>query len=155
MNENKDKKEINFYYLKSEFNDVVQKLVKKLIEQKQSVLLSLKDDSEINNLDKFLWVKDKNSFLPHKKISEKLSYLDKIVLSCEKYSQNECLKKFDQVIISPNVIIKKFNFFRRFFVFSYEKTNNNSLENIKSKLKLRGFKVSCYFEHDKFKWKQI
>jgi hypothetical protein len=26
MNENKDKKEINFYYLKSEFNDVVQKL---------------------------------------------------------------------------------------------------------------------------------
>ena len=54
MNENKDKKEINFYYLKSEFNDVVQKLVKKLIEQKQSVLLSLKDESEINNLDKFL-----------------------------------------------------------------------------------------------------
>ena len=155
MNENKDKKEINFYYLKSEFNDVVQKLVKKLIEKKQSVLLSLKDESEINNLDKFLWVKDKNSFLPHKKISEKLSSLDKIVLSCEKDSHNEYLKKFDQVIISPNVIIKKFNFFRRFFVFSYEKINNNSLANTKSKLKLRGFKVSCYFEHDKFKWKQI
>ena len=101
MNENKDKKKINFYYLKSEFNDFVQKLVKKLIEQKQSVLLSLKDESEINNLDKFLWVKDKNSFLPHKKISEKLSSLDKIVLSCEKDSQNEYVKNFLKLLFHP------------------------------------------------------
>ena len=109
----KKEKEINFYYLKSEFQDVVQKLLKKLLDQKQNVVVSLKDENEMMNLDKFLWLKDKNSFLPHKKISEELTFLDKIVLSCEENIKCDKIKNFDQVIISPNVMIKRFNFFYR------------------------------------------
>ena len=115
MNENIKKKEINLYYLKSQFEDVVQKLLKKLLDQKQNIIVNLNDEDEVIKLDKFLWIKDKNSFLPHKKISEELTSLDRVVLSSGHNTKNENIKRFDQIIFSPSVKIEKFNFFRRFF----------------------------------------
>ena len=62
--------------------------------------------------------------------------------------------EFQQLIISPNVSIKKFEIFRKFFVFSYFKSMNEHL-NLKNKLKKLGFKAKCFIEYNTLKWKVI
>ena len=62
--------EINLYYVKSDFNYIVNSLVKKLRDKK--VIVNLSSELEMKSLDKYLWTKEKNEFLPHKTFTEKL-----------------------------------------------------------------------------------
>ena len=70
--------EINFYYVKSDFCHIVNSLAKKLRDKK--VLVNLSNELEMNFLDKYLWTKEKNEFLPHKTFTEKLNIRDNLVL---------------------------------------------------------------------------
>ena len=63
--------EINLYYLKSDFSSIVNSLAKKLRDKK--VIVNLSDELEMKALDKFLWTKEKNEFLPHKTFNEKFT----------------------------------------------------------------------------------
>ena len=56
--------DINFYYIKSDFCHIVNSLAKKLRYNK--ILINLSNELEMNFLDKYLWTKEKNEFLPHK-----------------------------------------------------------------------------------------
>ena len=65
--------EINLYYVKSDFSHIVNSLVKKLRDKK--VLINLSNELEMILLDKYLWTKEKNEFLPHTKLLRKNSTL--------------------------------------------------------------------------------
>ena len=97
--------EINLYYLKSDFSSIVNSLAKKLRDKK--VIVNLSDELEMKALDKFLWTKEKNEFLPHKTFNEKLYPKDKLVLFYGDYLKMKKILDFDIILISPRVKIKK------------------------------------------------
>ena len=89
--------EINFYYVKSDFCHIVNSLAKKLRDKK--VLVNLSNELEMNYLDKYLWTKEKNEFLPHKTFTEKLYPKDKLVLFYGDYLKMNNLLDFDIIFI--------------------------------------------------------
>ena len=93
--------DINFYYVKSDFSHIVNSLVKKLRDKK--VLVNLSNELEMNFLDKYLWTKEKNEFLPHKTFTEKLYPKDNLVLFYGDYLKMKNLLNFDIIFISPKV----------------------------------------------------
>ena len=101
--------EINFYYVKSDFNYIANSLVKNLSDQK--VIINLSSELEMKSLDKYLWTKEKNEFLPHKTFTEKLYPKDKLVLFYGDYLKMKKLLNFDIILISPKVKIRKISFF--------------------------------------------
>ena len=88
--------EINFYYVKSDFCHIVNSLVKKLRDKK--VIVNLSNELEMNFLDKYLWTKEKNEFLPHKTFTEKLYLKDKLVLFYGDYLKMNNLLNFDIIL---------------------------------------------------------
>ena len=84
--------EINLYYVKSDFSYIVNSLVKKLRDKK--VIINLSSELEMKSLDKYLWTKEKNEFLPHKTFTEKLYPKDKLVLFYGDYLQNGKTTRF-------------------------------------------------------------
>ena len=145
--------DINFYYIKSDFCHIVNSLAKKLRDKK--VLVNLSDELEMNFLDKYLWTKEKNEFLPHKTFTEKLYTKDNLVLFCGDYLKINNLLDFDIIFISPKVKIKKISNLKKFFFFSYDEVNKQIISTISTKLKNKIKKIKCFYEFDKFKWKTI
>ena len=145
--------DINFYYIKSDFCHIVNSLAKKLRDKK--VLVNLSDELEMNFLDKYLWTKEKNEFLPHKTFTEKLYIKDNLVLFYGDYLKINNLLDFDIIFISPKVKIKKISNLKKFFFFSYDEVNKQIISTISTKLKNRIKKIKCFYEFDKFKWKTI
>jgi len=145
--------EINLYYVKSDFNHIVNSLVKKLRDKK--VIVNLSNQSEMESLDKYLWTKEKNDFLPHKTFTEKLYSKDKLVLFYGDYLKMKNLIDFDIILISPNVKIKKISYLKKFFFFSHDEINNEIFFTISAKLKNKIKTIKCFYEFDKFKWKTI
>ena len=145
--------DINFYYIKSDFCHIVNSLAKKLRDKK--VLVNLSDELEMNFLDKYLWTKEKNEFLPHKTFTEKLYIKDNLVLFYGDYLKINNLLDFDIIFISPKVKIKKISNLKKFFFFSYDEVNKQIISTISTKLKNKIKKIKCFYEFDKFKWKTI
>ena len=145
--------EINFYYVKSDFCHIVNSLAKKLRDKK--VLVNLSNELEMNFLDKYLWTKEKNEFLPHKTFTEKLNIKDNLVLFHGDYLKINNLLNFDIILVSPKVKIKKISNLKKFFFFSYNEVNKQIISTISIKLKNKIKKIKCFYEFDKFKWKTI
>ena len=145
--------EINFYYVKSDFCHIVNSLAKKLRDKK--VLVNLSNELEMNFLDKYLWTKEKNEFLPHKTFTEKLNIKDNLVLFHGDYLKIKNLLNFDIILVSPKVKIKKISNLKKFFFFSYDEVNEQIISTISTKLKNKIKKIKCFYEFDKFKWKTI
>ena len=145
--------EINLYYVKSDFSQIVNSLVKKLRNKK--VIINLSSELEMRFLDKYLWTKEKNEFLPHKTFTEKLYPKDKLVLFYGDYLKMEKLLDFDIILISPKVKIKKISFLKKFLFFSYDEVNREIFSEISTKLKNKIKTLKCFYEFDKFKWKTI
>ena len=145
--------EINLYYVKSDFSQIVNSLVKKLRNKK--VIINLSSELEMRFLDKYLWTKEKNEFLPHKTFTEKLYPKDKLVLFYGDYLKMEKLLDFDIILISPKVKIKKISFLKKFLFFSYDEFNKEIFSEISTKLKNKIKTIKCFYEFDKFKWKTI
>ena len=145
--------DINFYYIKSDFCHIVNSLAKKLRDKK--VLVNLSDELEMNFLDKYLWTKEKNEFLPHKTFTEKLYIKDNLVLFYGDYLKINNLLDFDIIFISPKVKIKKISNLKKFFFFSYDEVNKQIISTISTKLNNKIKKIKCFYEFDKFKWKTI
>ena len=145
--------EINLYYVKSDFSQIVNSLVKKLRDKK--VLINLSSELEMRSLDKYLWTKEKNEFLPHKTFTEKLYPKDKLVLFYGDYLKMEKLLDFDIILISPKVKIKKISFLKKFLFFSYDEVNRETFSEISTKLNNKIKTIKCFYEFDKFKWKTI
>ena len=145
--------DINFYYIKSDFCHIVNSLAKKLRCKK--VLVNLSNELEMNFLDKYLWTKEKNEFLPHKIFTEKLYTKDNLVLFYGDYLKINNLLDFDIILISPKVKIKKISNLKNFFFFSYNEENKQIISSISTKLKKKIKKIKCFYEFDKFKWKTI
>ena len=145
--------EINFYYVKSDFCHIVNSLAKKLRDKK--VLVNLSNELEMNFLDKYLWTKEKNEFLPHKTFTEKLNIRDNLVLFHGDYLKINNLLNFDIILVSPKVKIKKISNLKKFFFFSYDEVDEQIITTISTKLKNKIKKIKCFYEFDKFKWKTI
>jgi len=145
--------DINFYYIKSDFCHIVNSLAKKLRHNK--ILVNLSNELEMNFLDKYLWTKEKNEFLPHKIFTEKLYTKDNLVLFYGDYLKINNLLDFDIILISPKVKIKKISNLKKFFFFSYNEENKQIISSISTKLKKKIKKIKCFYEFDKFKWKTI
>ena len=145
--------EINFYYVKSDFCHIVNSLAKKLRDKK--VLVNLSNELEMNVLDKYLWTKEKNEFLPHKTFTEKLNIKDNLVLFHGDYLKIKNLLNFDIILVSPKVKIKKISNLKKFFFFSYDEVDKKIITTISTKLKNKIKKIKCFYEFEKFKWKTI
>ena len=145
--------EINFYYVKSDFCHIVNSLAKKLRDKK--VLVNLSNELEMNVLDKYLWTKEKNEFLPHKTFTEKLNIRDNLVLFHGDYLKINNLLNFDIILVSPKVKIKKISNLKKFFFFSYDEVDKQIITTISTKLKNKIKKIKCFYEFEKFKWKTI
>ena len=145
--------DINFYYVKSDFSYIVSSLVKKLRDKR--VLVNLSNELEMNFLDKYLWTKEKNEFLPHKTFTEKLYPKDKLVLFYGDYLKMNNLINFDIILISPKVKVKKISHLKKFFFFSHDEFNKEIFSTISTKLKNKIKSIKCFYELDKFKWKTI
>jgi len=145
--------EINFYYVKSDFCHIVNSLAKKLRDKK--VLVNLSNELEMNVLDKYLWTKEKNEFLPHKTFTEKLNIKDNLVLFHGDYLKIKNLLNFDIILVSPKVKIKKISNLKKFFFFSYDEVDKQIITTISTKLKNKIKKIKCFYEFEKFKWKTI
>ena len=144
--------QVNLYSISSDFKDIMLRLCESLIKQSQKAIILLRDVQELEDLDKFLWIRNKNSFIPHKPISDEILETDSIILANDNLNGLNVDKKFDTLIISPYRSIKTFKLFKKFLVFSYKK--NNSVPKLyKDNLESKGFNVVCYDEYEKFKWK--
>ena len=79
------------------------------------MLVNLSNELEMNFLDKYLWTKEKNEFLPHKIFTEKLYTKDNLVLFYGDYLKINNLLDFDIILVSPKVKIKKISNLKKFF----------------------------------------
>ena len=83
-----NKTNVNLYFIKSDFKEILIKLCKKILEEKQQSLINLNKDLDLHEIDEYLWVKE-NDFIPHKIFDERLSELDNLVLSRRSSRENE------------------------------------------------------------------
>tara|TARA_B100000287_G_scaffold354789_1_gene345167 strand:+ start:1564 stop:2031 length:468 start_codon:yes stop_codon:yes gene_type:complete len=153
MNNNTKNSEVNLYYIKSNFNNIALNLCKKLLDKK--ILIVLKDETEMVTLDKFLWTKEKDSFIPHKIISEKIYPKDNLILCHGDYSEIKGISNYDVVLISPNIQIKRVLFLKKLFLFSYQKFEKSMYTEFYSKIKDKVSKLKCFYEYDILKWQSI
>ncbi len=154
MNNSIESIQIDFYYISSNFSDILLKLGEKLMGRNLKTLVLVDSCKDLNDIDRLLWVKEKNSFLPHKLINEKIYEKDKIVLSQNSEIPDYLEKKFDTLIISPEKSIRSFKLFKRFLVFCY-KGNYQNFDSYKIKLESLGFRVNGFEEFNTFKWKSL
>ena len=146
--------QIDFYYISSNFSDILIKLGSKLTSRNKKTLILFKSLEDLNDIDRLLWVKEKFGFIPHKLINQKIYEKDKIVLSQNLEIPNYLEKKFDTLIISPEKSIKSFKLFKRFLVFCYKGSYQN-FDSYKIKLGSLGFRVNGFEEFNTFKWKSL
>ena len=145
---------LNFYSISSNFNDVLLKLCNKIVYSDESFYVNFDKSDTKNDVDKFLWITQRNNFLPHKTYGEKIYKKDKIILFDVCYKKLQRNERFNTLIVSPCVKIKKFEIFKKFLIFSYANQNlfNSKIKNDISK---NNFIVNWYEELSPFKWKKI
>jgi DNA polymerase IIIc chi subunit len=124
------------------------------MKTKQDFYVNLDTSDRTKEIDKFLWVREKNNFLPHKVLGENITAWDKVVLFDGDYNKLDLIKSFQTIIISPYVYVKKFNLFKKFLIFSFANENLYELKKRKE-LENSGYIVNCYDEYQPFKWKTL
>jgi len=147
--------EVFLYFIKSDFKEILLRLSNKILEECESSLINLENDSDLTEVDKYLWIKDKDNFIPHKIFDENISELDNLVLFKGSYQKMKGFGKFKKLIVSPNVKITKFKFFSRFMLFSNTTLTRDVLKNLKEKLIRYKINYKIFYEHDNFKWKLV
>ena len=87
---------LNFYSITSNFNDVLLKLCNKIVYSDESLYVNFDKSDTKKDVDKFLWISQRNNFLPHKTYGEKISKKDKIILfdGCYKKLQKSFQEKY-------------------------------------------------------------
>ena len=145
---------LNFYSISSNFNDVLLKLCNKIVYSDESFYVNFDKSDTKKDVDKFLWISQRNNFLPHKTYGEKISKKDKIILFDGCYKELQRIDRFNTLIVSPCVKIKKFEIFKKFLIFSYSKQNLFNSK-IKNDINKNNFIVNWYEELSPFKWKKI
>ena len=144
---------LNFYTISSNFNDVLLKLCNKIVNSEESLYVNFDKPNTKKDVDRFLWISQKNNFLPHKTYGEKISKRDKIILFDGSYKDLNKIERFNTLIISPCVKIRKFEIFKKFLIFSYSKQNLFNLK-IKNDINTDNFVVNWYEELSPLKWKK-
>ena len=149
-----NKTALNFYTISSNFNDVLLKLCNKILKSEENLYVNFDKPDTKKDIDKFLWVSQRNNFLPHKTYGEKIFKKDKIILFDGSYRKLQKIERFNTLLVSPCVKIKKFEIFKKFLIFSYTKQKffNSKIKNGISK---NYFTVNWYEEVSPFKWKKI
>ena len=147
--------EVFLYFIKSDFKEILLRLSNKILEECESSLINLENDSDLTEVDKYLWIKDRDNFIPHKIFDENISELDNLVLFKGSYQKMKGFGKFKKLIVSPNVKITKFKFFSRFMLFSDTTLTIDVLKNLKEKLIRNKINYKIFYEHDNFKWKLV
>ena len=155
MKNNTKKLEVNFYFIKSEFKEILIRLCKKILNENKRVLINLKNESDLVETDNYLWTKEKDSFIPHQTFNNSLSDLDNLVLFEGSYERVENFKKFKRIIVSPGVEVSKFKIFEHFMLFSNNTLTKDLLRNIKNKLFENKIKHKIFYEYESFKWKVV
>ena len=145
---------LNFYTISSNFNDVLLKLCNKVVCSEESLYVNFDRSDTKKDVDKFLWISQKNNFLPHKTYGEKIFKKDKIILFDGCYKKLQRIDRFNTLLVSPCVKIKKFEIFKKFLIFSYTKQNLFNVK-IKNEINEKNFIVNWYEELSPFKWKKI
>ena len=147
--------EVFLYFIKSDFKEILLRLSNKILGECESSLINLENDSDLTEVDKYLWIKDRDNFIPHKIFDENISELDNLVLFKGSYQKMKGFGKFKKLIVSPNVKITKFKFFSRFMLFSDTTLTRDVLKNLKEKLIRNKINYKIFYEHDNFKWKLV
>ena len=147
--------EVFLYFIKSDFKEIFLRLSNKILEECDNSLINLENDSDLTEVDKYLWIKDRDNFIPHKIFDENISELDNLVLFKGSYERMKVFGKFKKLIVSPNVKITKFKFFSRFMLFSDTTLTRDVLKNLKEKLIRYKINYKIFYEHDNFKWKLV
>ena len=147
--------EVFLYFIKSDFKEILLRLSNKILEECESSLINLENDSDLTEVDKYLWIKDRDNFIPHKIFDENISELYNLVLFKGSYQMMKGFGKFKKLIVSPNVKITKFKFFSRFMLFSNTTLTRDVLKNLKEKLIRYKINYKIFYEHDNFKWKLV
>ena len=147
--------EVFLYFIKSDFKEILMRLSNKILGECENSLINLENDSDLTEVDKYLWIKDRDNFIPHIIFDENISDLDNLVLFKGSYQKMKGFGKFKKLIVSPNVKITKFKFFSRFMLFSDTTLTRDVLKNLKEKLTRYKIKYKIFYEHDNFKWKLV
>ena len=147
--------EVFLYFIKSDFKEILMRLSNNILGECESYLINLENDSDLTEVDKYLWIKDRDNFIPHKIFDENISELDNLVLFKGSYERMKVFGKFKKLIVSPNVKITKFKFFSRFMLFSDTTLTRDVLKNLKEKLIRYKINYKIFYEHDNFKWKLV
>ena len=147
--------EVFLYFIKSDFKEILMRLSNKILGECENSLINLENDSDLTEGDKYLWIKDRDNFIPHIIFDENISELDNLVLFKGSYEKMKGFGKFKKLIVSPNVKITKFKFFSRFMLFSDTTLTRDVLKNLKEKLTRYKIKYKIFYEHDNFKWKLV
>ena len=143
---------LNFYTIKSDFNDILIRLCDKILSSSENTYVNYENEDLKKEGDRMLWIKQKNNFVPHKVLGEKISIRDKIILFSGRYNKLQILETFRSIIISPQVKVGRFHLFKKFLVFSYlDDDKFNSV--IKKNLIAKGFNIKWYDECSPLKWK--
>ncbi len=145
---------ISFYTIKSDFEEILLRVCKKILNSDENFYINFDCSESRIKADKFLWTREKGGFIPHKNYGEKLSIRDKIVLFEGNYDKISISENFSSLIISPSVVIKKFQSFKKFLIFSYQNEKQLSLK-YKNNLEKKNFIINLYDEYKPFKWKQL
>ena len=147
--------EVNLYFIKSNFKDILARIGKKIMEGNECFLVNFDNDQELTDADKHLWLFEKDSFLPHQIFNEKLSKLDRYTLFKGHYKNMERFKNLKNIIVSPRVKVSKFEIFQKFMLFSNNTLNEDILKNIKDRLLKNKIEHKIYYEYNSFKWKLV
>ena len=147
--------EVFLYFIKSDFKEILMRLSDKILGECENSLINLENDSDLTEVDKYLWIKDRDNFIPHIIFDENISELDNLVLFKGSYEKMKGFGKFKKLIVSPNVKITKFKFFSRFMLFSNTTLTRDVLKNLKEKLIRYKINYKIFYEHDNFKWKLV
>ncbi|MBD22454.1 MAG: hypothetical protein CL572_02160 [Alphaproteobacteria bacterium] len=147
--------EVNLYFIKSDFKEILIRLSDKIFENRERFLVNLNKKFDLIETDKYLWTHKKDSFLPHNIFDKKLSVLDYLVLFEGSYERMEKFQEFRKIIISPTVKISKFRFFEKFMIFSNKILTQSTLKEMKNKLLKNKIKHKIYYEYNSFKWKLV
>ena len=145
-------KEVNLYYITSPFGVLLPKLCIQLINKGLKLLVLTNSKEENEELDQFLWINIKNSFIPHRQFTDPYYEEEKIILNYGDYQDCKKYKNFDILIASPSVSIGKLKIYNKFFIFS-DSFSDTDLISHKNKLQKSGFKVKTLIEMQNQKWK--
>ena len=152
MNDPNFCKEVNLYYITSSFESLLPKLCIQLIDKGLRPLISTNTKEENEELDQFLWVNTKNSFIPHRQFTDPYFEEEKIILKYGDYREYKKYGSLDILIVSPSVRVDKLKIYNKFFIFSNSFTDSDLISH-KNKLQKSGFKVKTLIEMQNQKWK--